>query len=115
MFAYATSQSTEVSCSCARAPVANRRTPVIINPIATAIAMDGCFIASPPGAAVKPHIELLRVLEPLQHEIRRRQAREAPRRRPNNCLEVRVSPHAGDDSPADRHDPRGPPPPARRS
>src|SRR5438093_10851249 len=106
MFAYATSQSTEVSCSCARAPVAKTRTPVIINPIATAIAMDGCFIASHPGAAVKPHIELLRVLEPLQHEIRRRQASDDTRRRPKYCDEYRDVTNVGQASHEDWHDHR---------
>src|SRR6058998_2253897 len=92
MFAYATSQSTEVSNSCARAPVGNASSPAKTTPIVTAIAIDTGFIVSPPPLPLEGGIELLRVLHPLQHEIGGRKARDDPRRCADNRVEVRVVP-----------------------
>src|SRR3989442_16033077 len=92
MFAYATSQSTDVSCSWARAPPGNARSPSKIRPMPMISAIDGGFNVSPPPLPGVGRVELLRVLHPLQHKIIGRQAGQDPLRVADDPFEVHVVP-----------------------
>src|SRR6266704_1126294 len=103
--AYATSQSTDVSCSWARAPPGNARSPSRTEPMTATITIDSGLIDSPPSLPSKGSVELLRVLEPLQHKVAGREARKHPRGGPDDGVDVRVVPdvwidgldHGGED------------------
>src|SRR5437016_10931766 len=66
---------------------------------------DSGRIDSPPSLAGKGRVELLRILEPLQHKVPGREAGDHPRGGPDDGVEVRVVPdvwvdrldHGGED------------------
>src|SRR5437660_12793296 len=67
--------------------------------------IDTGRIDSPPSLAGKGRVELLRILEPLQHKVPGREAGDHPRGGPDDGVEVRVVPdvwvdrleHGGED------------------
>src|SRR2546427_325354 len=71
---------------------------------------------SPPHAtaSLELRVELLRVLEPSQHEVGGRQAGDDPRRGPDDGIHARVVPHIGERQ-GDRKDHGVTPPPVRRN
>src|SRR6266566_8505665 len=90
--AYATSQSTDGSVSWARAPPGNARRPSRTEPTTATMTIDSGRIDSPPPMSGKGRVELLRILEPLQHKVPRREAGDHPRGGPDDGVEVRVVP-----------------------
>src|SRR5204862_91567 len=72
--AYATSQSTDGSVSWARAAPGNARSPSRTEPMTATMTIDSGRIDSPPPLSGKGRVELLRILEPLQHKVPGRKA-----------------------------------------